>query len=713
MILLHAGSNRPGKVRLAGAAVLGAPALQDSLHTMPIHPVDSIAQPNLLGDHVTPVIQWIFQQSPVVMWGGVVLGAIVALLILRWLWPRKGAILHWIATRSTSLKLAMVGAAVAAVMIAGFAGFQGYHFMETDRRFCNGCHIFVPSGQAWVQPDTGYYSLVPKLEGKHDTINCHTCHTLKPLKEGVKMVMWMSGVRDEKIPPHGKVPQTICRSCHVQGAAKETWQAIATTAGHRTHLESDSSALKDVQCLTCHARTAHRFLPADSTCVQKGCHLTEDTRIVLGKMQGQSDLHCTLCHEFTRPVALLATRDSAAGALRPAMEECFSCHQMKERLPSFTSVNDPHNGSCGTCHNPHVQKVASDTRKSCTTAGCHADWKKIPFHVGAQHKAKGPECLLCHNPHAARVDQSDCEGCHAAVKQRPDGRWVNPPMPFDTTRALQSSAPSPHPDPVLGTPGGVRGAAVPHEVGQAPPRAVPPPRADPVPDRPSKVKGDAPPDDDPPERGAAFVGPLPADSFSHPIHKKLACLTCHVTTSGAKLTFEQPRGCQICHHQQPETSNCRQCHEQGSLPEATAVTFAVAAAGKPARTRTVGFAHAVHDSVPCTACHGQKVTLGVVDSALSCNGCHAQHHEAGRDCATCHRSAETLAAHQAPVRPHTACDACHTTARIAELRPTRSFCLACHEATVDHYPGRECTTCHLQAHPDEYRPKLLKARSAR
>ena len=682
MTLHHAGTIRPGKARLAGAAVLGFPGIQDSVARQGIHPVDSLVDKTIFGDHVTPVIQWVFQQEPWVMWGGVVLGAVIAFVILRWLWPRRQAILHWLATRSQAVKLAMVGSAVLAVMAAAFAGYEGFHFMETDRRFCNGCHIFVPSGQAWVQPDTGYYSLVPKLEGKHDTINCHTCHALQPVKEAVKMVLWMSGVRDEKIPEHGKVPRTTCEGCHVHGAAKETWQTIATTAGHRTHFESDSSALKDkVECLTCHARTAHRFLPADSTCVQKGCHLTDETRIVLGKMQGQSDLHCTLCHEFSRPVALLATRDSAAGTLRPGMEECFSCHQMKDQLPSFAAIDDPHGGACGTCHNPHTQKVASDTKQSCATAGCHADWKKIPFHVGAQHRKQGETCITCHNPHRSRVDASDCTGCHESVRSRPGGHWLTPPMPFDTLKALQSAAP-PHEDPVFQ-------------------------------ERPNKVKGDAPPDDDPPERGVASLPPLPADSFSHPTHKKLACLTCHSTSTGETLTFEQPRGCQICHHQAPEKSDCTSCHEKASLPAATAVTFVVAAAGKPARERTTGFAHEAHDSVSCTACHAKRVTLGVVDSALTCKGCHEEHHEAGRDCGACHRTAQSVAAHSAPARTHVACDACHTTARVASLRPTRSFCLACHGPALDHYPERECATCHLQAHPDDYRPRLLRARSTR
>ena len=77
------------------------------------------------------------------------------------------------------------------------------------------------------RPDSGDYTLVNKMEGKHDTLNCHTCHAFHAQKEAVKMVLWMSGVRDSTIPEHGKVPRDVCEKCHEQGAAKETWQAIA------------------------------------------------------------------------------------------------------------------------------------------------------------------------------------------------------------------------------------------------------------------------------------------------------------------------------------------------------------------------------------------------------------------------------------------------------------------------------------------------------
>lgn len=678
MFHLQAG---PSGTPLAGAGFLPmmhplppALSLQDSVGGVRIHSADSSAA--LEADRITPIIQWFFQKAPWVMWGGVVLALVVAFILLRWLWPRRRQIIPWVRTRSSAVTFALVGAAVVAVSLAATAGYAGYHFVETDKRFCNGCHIFVGSGQKFVFADTGNYTIVPRMEGKHDSISCHTCHPLKPMKEAVKLVFWMSGVRGAEIPPHAKVPRKTCENCHVQGAAKETWQAISATAGHRTHLESDSSALKGkVECLTCHARTAHRFLPADSTCVQKGCHLTDDTQIKLGKMAGQTDLHCILCHKFTKPVAALATRDSAAGALRPNLKQCLSCHKMEALLPDFPADKDPHGGTCGMCHNPHSQTNPSETRKSCTTSGCHPDWRKEPFHTGAAHRNKAEECTLCHSPHAARVDASDCTGCHNAVRASTRG-GVRPPLPFDTLKALnQSLVPErPHADP----------------------------------ERPSKVKGDAPPGDDPPRRALSALPALPSDSFSHPRHKKLACLTCHLSTSGAKLTFEPPRGCQICHHQDPLRSDCAKCHEQGSLPVTLAVPVSIAAAGKPARERTVAFRHEKHAELKCTACHGQSVTLAPVDSAVTCQGCHESHHETGRDCAECHQTPSIAETHALPVRAHVACDVCHATTAIASLSPTRTFCLACHTSTVDHHAEKECSICHLQATPEEYRARLFK-----
>ncbi|MEP7325395.1 MAG: hypothetical protein ABI836_05540 [Gemmatimonadota bacterium] len=658
----------PGQVHLPGA--LPIQALQDSAAGVAAgqaQALDTVAAHPSFSDPVITVVQFIFQQSPLVMWGGVVLAAIVAALLLRLLWHRRHAIGLWLHTRSTAVRVSLAALVLVVLLGASATGYRTYDFVQRDNRFCSGCHIFVTSGQVMVRPDSGDYTLVNRLEGKHDTLSCHACHALKPFKEAVKMVWWMSGTRDENIPPHAKVPREVCANCHIRGEAKAKWQEIATTAGHRVHLESDSSALKDVQCVTCHALEVHRFVPVDSTCSQRGCHT--DTRIQLGKMAGQSGLHCTVCHDFTAEVPRLATRDSAAGTLVPTLAKCSSCHQMKALLVEFDPARDPHSGTCGDCHDPHRQKTPAEARLTCASAGCHATWRDNAFHGGPNHRRVAQQCTLCHIPHRARVDASDCAGCHLRVRGSPGVRQ-DLPLPFDTTAAKQRAS--------------------------APPPELRPPRG----------KGDV---------GESATGPpvmpppAPADSFSHQRHIAINCIACHGTRAGqGRLTFEPPRGCQICHHQAAASSNCRQCHGENETAAALTSHVVVRVPGQAAREREVGFRHETHASLRCVECHTQPVNLEPDSVVTACTSCHEQHHEADRDCAACHRTTQLIVAHQRPVDAHVRCDACHTPRIVARLVPTRSLCLTCH-GDQDHYAPRECTVCHLQSTPEAYRAHLSGA----
>ncbi len=646
----------PGQAHLPGA--LPILSLQDSAVSLPGHGLDSVSAHPDFSDPVIGFVQFIFQQSPFVMWGGVVLGAIVVAFLLLFLWRRRQSIGLWFRTRSIAVKTAMVGAVVLALMAASGIGYKSYQFVERDNRFCNGCHVFVPSGQVMTRPDTGDYTLVNRLEGKHDSLSCHSCHELKPFKEAVKMFWWMSGTRDDHIPPHGKVPRRVCESCHLQGEAKEFWQEIGATAGHRVHLESDSSALKDVTCVTCHGMQAHRFIPGDSTCTQHGCHT--DTKIQLGRMAGQNGMHCSVCHDFTAAVPKLATRDSAAGTLVPTLAKCSSCHQMKSLLVEFEPSHDPHSGTCGTCHDPHKQTAPADAKQTCSSAGCHANWRDNPFHAGANHRRVAQECTTCHIPHRAKVDASDCAGCHLRVRSKPGVR-SNLPLPFDTTAAKE-------------------------RVSMAPPEP-----------RPPRGKGDAP---------LALALPVSADSFSHQRHKTINCIACHGTRTGqSRLTFERPRGCEICHHQAPAQSDCRRCHDQNETLTPIALHVAVTVAGKPPRDREVSFAHDVHKDLACVECHTQSVTLQPDSMMRTCVSCHEKHHQADRDCATCHRTDQIVPAHTGSIQTHVKCDACHTPQIIARLVPTRSLCVTCHEKQ-DHYAPQECTICHFQNTPDGFRSHL-------
>jgi hypothetical protein len=652
--------------------------------------LDSVVVNSPLPDPLVPVVQWIFQKPSWVMITGIVIGAIVTIgtLVLLWRWRRP--IAGWLGTRERVVQVGLAGGVGALLLLLVGTGLAANDYMMHDNDFCKGCHIFVPSGQAFVRPDTGTYLLVNEVEGAHDSLSCHSCHPFDIVAQSRELYFWIAD-RPEEVPPHAKVPRETCEGCHVTGEAKETWQRVASTAGHRIHLESDSSALRDVACLTCHARTAHRFQPADTTCAQQGCHLTDDVRINLGRMAArfapenldpnEEQLYCNSCHQFTAE-AQFVTLDSASHALRAGEGQCFGCHEMRALLADFDAARDPHGGSCGMCHNPHVDVRPTDARKSCADGGCHANWRSVPFHVGKAHRQVAERCATCHQSHAARVDASDCTGCHESVRQ--GGGRVQPPLPFDTLKALQQSR-----------------------------RKVEPPR-DPPPLRSHRLvepgrslgRGDAPPRDEPPGERITPTASS-ADTFSHQTHRQLACITCHTTTSQTStLTFQPPRGCQICHHQQPAKADCATCHQSAEIEPARPVTVQVQVPHQAPRERTVGFGHAEHADVSCIQCHVAPVTLDPEPSVAACTACHADHHVVERNCATCHRTESIIEAHAPPVDAHRGCDQCHTSSTVASLQPTRSFCLACHSSEADHYDQKQCSACHLQATPEQYRARL-------
>jgi hypothetical protein len=646
--------------------------------TLTGHFIDSVVVKPAVPDPLVPIVQWIFQQPSWVMISGIVVAAILGFSLVVLVWRRHTAIARWLGTRDRAIKLGMVSVVGVILLLMLGGGLAGYNYMMHDNDFCKGCHIFVPSGQAFVKPDTGTYLLVNKVEGAHDSLGCHACHPFEIKAQTKELFYWIAD-RPEEVPPHAKVPRETCEECHVSGKAKQTWQRVASTAGHRVHLESDSSALKDVTCLSCHARTAHRFQPADTTCAQQGCHLTDEVKIRLGRMTArfapenldpnEEQLYCNSCHQFTAD-AQFVTLDSAGSTLRPGEGQCLDCHEMRTLLAEFDPAKDPHSGKCGMCHNPHTDAKPADAMKSCAAAQCHADWRGVAFHVGASHRKVAERCETCHQPHAARVDASDCTGCHASVRK--EGRKLKPPLPFDTTKALQQTL-----------------------------RLVEPGR--------SRGRGDAPPPDDPVETSIA-PDASPTDTFSHKQHRKLACITCHTTTSPTRrLTFEPPRGCQICHHQRPASSDCAACHQSTELAPPDPLTISVSVPRQVPRPREVSFGHEEHARLGCVDCHTTRVTLEPEPPVAACTACHEEHHAAQVDCASCHRTTQVMTAHAPPIDPHQACDQCHTERTVLALEPTRSFCLACHGSETDHYQEKECTVCHLQASPEAYRARLTSA----
>jgi len=613
---------------------------------------DSIRVESPLPGGVATLFRFLFNLPQWLQISAAVLGVIAGGAFLALVWFRRKPVLQWVTSQSRSVTIGLF--AITAIVIAGAAAGSawGWHYSQHDNAFCSGCHIMNAPFQRFTT-------------SQHSKLECHSCHQQSIFASARQLYLWVAE-RPAEIGPHAKVPTQICSQCHGTGQ-KEVWQRIASTAGHRTHLESDSSALRGVQCVTCHGVEVHQFAPVSQTCAQGGCH--DNVTMRLAKMQSQTQLHCVACHRFTAEVPALATRDSAAGTLRPGEGQCLGCHQMQQILAGFDAAKDPHSGTCGMCHNPHTQVRATDARKSCASAGCHAGWRDEPFHVGLQHKDVGGQCTLCHAPHQARVDASDCAGCHQRLNQVRGGRL---PVPFDTGRALP------------------RGAM-----------------REPEDDRFIRGKGDRPP---PVE--LLRIEPAAADTFPHQRHIKLACITCHPSDrQHGRLSFEPPRGCQICHHQDAPQATCATCHTSEELAAPVAVTLRVAVARAPPRERTTPFEHAKHQTTSCVTCHTAPVTLAPSAEVAACASCHADHHAVNRSCSACHTGEAIAPAHAPGMTIHTGCDVCHRREIVAQLVPARSLCLTCHARQAEHYADRECTTCHFQSTPDAFRSHLTTGQS--
>ncbi len=644
---------------------------------------DTLAKPPL-PDGVAAIVRAIFRVPQWIQIGGVVIALVVAVVLARIVWKRRSGILASFRTASPGILAAMALGVVLVLAASSFAGAKSWHYMQHDNGFCAGCHIME---QPFGQFDLG--------AGKHQDRECHDCHQQSIWASSYQLILWVAE-RPDKIKPHAPVPRQRCEGCHQLQDGKEPWEHALYLAGHKVHFESDSSALKDLTCVTCHGQEIHQFIPSARTCQQSGCH--ENQSVKMSGMVDLPEINCVTCHNFTADLVPLASRDSAVHALIPAAKQCRSCHKMEEKPRNFDITRDPHNGSCGMCHDVHADSLPSDAIGSCTT--CHTDLSRSAFHTGANHKRVQQACLTCHQPHAASADASDCVGCHTAVRSRGKAK---PPLPFDTAAAARRISLVPV------------GPGVPstlHMVPQAPvANTVFEERRNDHRGKGDELQADLPPARDSP----ATTEPSAQDTFPHSRHNSLQCLTCHtVNRADQGLVFEVPRGCDLCHHQSlrsgtADAKDCARCHQPDALavPKPQVVSITV---GKHAAVpRTVGFSHDRHLRTACASCHIPP-QLTPPDSVRTCKACHDQHHEERRNCAACHSRGDLPAAHSRDA--HVGCDACHKSTTIAQLTPNRQFCLSCHTKQGDHQPQQECTTCHFLQTPAEYRSHLLQSGGA-
>jgi len=593
-------------------------------------------------------LRWFFSVPQWVQWSGAILAAVVALIGAIVVWRQRAYLRTFIRERRLNtptrwkVGIGIVGLCMMGIVAASSAAF--YTYSQQQNQFCLSCH-------------TLHDEVFERFEqSKHHTIGnlrCHDCHDEPILAETRQIFFWMSK-RPTMVGPHAPVPREVCANCHVRKDADSTWKRIQATAGHTVHLLSDSGKAKHIDCITCHGVTAHRFVPVGRTCAQSGCH--ENTPFKLGKMAGQTVLHCTVCHNFTAPVGEHVTTDSAKRALIPTNANCQSCHAMQQQMAAFVPANDPHKGQCGDCHDPHKQLSPADSWKTCS--GCHAHPETLtPFHRGIPAKALA-DCGSCHKAHTWNLSGASCLSCHKNI--------------YSDDARVQTAMRAPAAVPPRSTPFSlVHFASTLHAQGTD-------------------------------TKSVAKMPPLRApgsEPFQHSKHRGLSCTSCHSATGSVHgaLLVRTKTECESCHHggdpkRTGATVACTQCHSSAEMARAPAtvpVTVHMSVYTTP-KERTLPFKHAWHSSQECTACHSTPVTRAV---ARECTSCHALHHNATANCITCHAGAKKVHRRQ-DVHQGCAGSGCHQDKSALALTATRNVCLTCHNDRVDHKPGRECAKCH-------------------
>ena len=531
--------------------------------------------------------------------------------------------------------LVVVGLSLTGVIAiaASVAMYRAYAFIQHDNEFCNSCHLMADAFARFNQSE-------------HRGLGCKACHRPNIIQRA-SMGLIAIIENPTEVGPHAPVSNERCGECHVKGNPEE-WKLISSSVGHRVHLESTDPALQGLRCITCHATSIHEFAAINQTCAQSGCH--EQSRVQLGKMSNL-EIHCAACHDFSRPVATAVDGDSLKNRLLPRRPECLSCHAMRERVRQMPET-EPHGNVCGTCHNPHEQTSPELAVTTCASGTCHERIDTVsPFHRGLDTGVL-EKCTSCHGAHDWKVKSTECQACHS---------------PESLDNGIRRIAPSPHQTVGTMSAGSFDLVLLPYRLFAAVLQ--------------QQLKWPAPPSD-------------AAGRFSHRLHRTVTCTACHTAEDAhGTIKIRTATDCAGCHHSKANQQRCTSCHgreELGGVRERTLpVKLSVWAT---ARSRTLTFAHNHHAGIGCVSCHQGAPSFSALKS---CDGCHRDHHDVERACASCHNLPVEAKAHDR--RVHLTCEGaeCHTSALLPRPVTARGVCIACHTQQVDHEPGGDCASCHL------------------
>jgi hypothetical protein len=491
--------------------------------------------------------------------------------------------------------VALATVAVAVAVVSSVLLYRTYDYVQHDNEFCMSCHLMQDPFDRFAQSE-------------HRGLGCKACHQ-PTMVVRTQMALTQILENPDQIHTHAEVPNSVCADCHIRGNPAK-WRQIAASAGHRVHMESQDPSLRGLNCVQCHSSGIHEFAATDRTCAQSGCH--ETTEVRLGKM-GQLTIHCASCHDFNAPVASTVPADTLAIALRSPREQCLSCHAMRTMMHDFPA-DDPHQGACGACHDPHEQTTPAQAVESCAVGGCHARVDTVSrFHRGLAPGTLA-NCTACHAAHEFRAP-TECAQCHRDIYSHAPLAVARPGRPTADAIRFQHSQHRNVECTACHDTSRTHGAvtltafAECRECHHQAPVATQCTRCH----EQSELRR--------PYRTAQVVriaGRAPQSRqlpFDHGPHARENCNACHTpgpAQSAANVT------CTSCHeqHHRPE-ANCRACHQTPS-PQAHTM--------------------ASHQTCTGAGCHSPSPLRGVPRTRQVCLSCHTDlvNHMPGRNCIDCH-----------------------------------------------------------------------------
>ena len=342
---------------------------------------------------------------------------------------------------------------------------HGYHFQNASSN-CISCHkehlgrdanITLFDKKTFDHGKTGFI-----LKGKHSTLQCESCHSLKNIKnqaitQSLKQHPRQSflGLRQQCIDCHADRHShslgTACENCHEASEWKSITlfqhsktkfplsgkhNEVACTKCHESQRNRDPSrpilfSVKEFgDCKSCHV-SPHGQHFAMQSC--QSCHQTSGWTTVSGfdhsktafELIGKhSEVACIKCHTGLAKRNESAKRDFTTKPFR----DCSPCHTSPHSL-SFAQK------TCSSCHTPmQWSKIAEKTFDHSLTSfplrGRHASLKCLQCHsvTGNQSfvhsfKLSKKTCVDCHEDrHRGQFKEkytNDCSRCHTEENYSP------------------------------------------------------------------------------------------------------------------------------------------------------------------------------------------------------------------------------------------------------------------------------------------------------